>query len=140
MDCLFRRPSGVYVARIVIPVRHRAALQRTEFLASTGTRELSIAKVVANHLLAQWRRQILALDGQPALPMDVIKIAAGSPLLGIEGHIGLDEASSLSGIEVKDILRQASARRINLYMRIADRPGNLIPKCHAQSENDTVTR
>jgi hypothetical protein len=57
VDGLFRRASGVYVARLAVPDRHRSALGKHEFMASTGSHEIAIARIVAGELLSTWRWQ-----------------------------------------------------------------------------------
>ena len=47
MQNLFRRASGVWVARLAVPKRLRHVLWRSEFIESTNTRDLAIAKLVA---------------------------------------------------------------------------------------------
>ncbi|MGE0111368.1 DUF6538 domain-containing protein [Aquabacterium sp.] len=57
MHGLQRRPSGIYVARLVIPVHLRARFRRTEFIQSTGSRDRALAKAIACELVAAWRVQ-----------------------------------------------------------------------------------
>ena len=57
MQNLFRRPSGIYVLRISVPVQLRHVFGKREIVATTGTRELSIAKMVAGVQAAQWRQR-----------------------------------------------------------------------------------
>jgi hypothetical protein len=53
---LFRRPSGIYVLRIAVPVQLRSLFNKREIAATTGTRELTIAKIVASAQVAQWQQ------------------------------------------------------------------------------------
>jgi hypothetical protein len=55
MANLQRRPSGIYLARLVFPPRLQAPVGLTEFIASTGSRNLPTANVIASEKLALWR-------------------------------------------------------------------------------------
>ena len=57
MQDIFRRPSGIYVLRISVPVQLRQVFGKREVVVSTGTRELAIAKIVAGPQAAQWRQR-----------------------------------------------------------------------------------
>ena len=52
MDSIFRRKNGVYFARLVVPVRLRLVVGKTELIASTGVRDLYLAKIVGAEILA----------------------------------------------------------------------------------------
>lgn len=54
MQYLSRRPSAVYVFRLAVPAHLRQVFGKREVIATSGTRELCIAKVVAGSLAAQW--------------------------------------------------------------------------------------
>lgn len=47
MNNLQRRPSGMWVARPVVPKALRGAVGRREFIQSPGTQNATIAKLVA---------------------------------------------------------------------------------------------
>lgn len=47
MQSLFRRPSGIYVFRISVPVLLRPIFGKREVVATTGSSELTIGKIVA---------------------------------------------------------------------------------------------
>jgi hypothetical protein len=68
----FRR-GGLWWARLVLPTRLRDAAGRREFSQSTKTHEVHIAKLVASILVANWRRQLLALECCPMTP-DILKL------------------------------------------------------------------
>ncbi len=107
MDGLIRRASGVYVARLVVPPRHRHTLGKQEFIDSAGTREIAPAKIVAGQLVAHWRRQLQNLDRQKA-GMDVLQLSLGSPLLLAGGYMPLGQAVQLSGFDADELLRFAA--------------------------------
>ncbi len=46
----------MYVVRLVVPQRLREAVGRREIHATTGSRTLAVAKVIASGLLTHWRR------------------------------------------------------------------------------------
>jgi len=54
VDGIFRRKSGIYFARLVIPLGLRAAVGKRELIASTGVRDQALAKVIAGGVLAGW--------------------------------------------------------------------------------------
>jgi hypothetical protein len=43
LSCIYRRTSGIYVVRLVVPARLRPAIGRSEVHVSTGLRELNAA-------------------------------------------------------------------------------------------------
>jgi hypothetical protein len=73
VDGIFRRKSGIYSARLVIPRRLRMALGKSELIASTGVRDHALAKAIAGALGASWRQHLLRLDG--ITHMDVLQIS-----------------------------------------------------------------
>lgn len=88
---LYRRPSGIYAVRLVVPPRLRSVVGRGELHTSTSCRTLSEATIAALRIQLHWRSYFMALDPntiqtrQPALAGDgfvTIPIAAA--------HLGLD--------------------------------------------------
>lgn len=101
MGGILRRASGVYVARLTVPERHRQSLGKLEFIASTGTREIAVARIVAGQLVAEWRRRLHSLDRLNA-GMDVLQLSLGSPLLLVGGlpaqpHAGKEMSEAVDG-------------------------------------------
>jgi integrase len=128
MDNLFRRPSGIYVARLTIPVRLRPILGFGEFVASTGTRNRTMAKLVACELLARWRRQLWDIERLqlPTALMNyasILKLVDGSPLLQSGGYLPIAQAAVALGLEVNDLLRQAADGHLALYCRLISKSG-----------------
>ncbi|RYX93668.1 MAG: hypothetical protein EOO28_17915 [Comamonadaceae bacterium] len=114
MQNLERRPSGIYVARLTIPIRLRSIVGATAFIASTGTPQLAMAKLIASELLAGWRRHLFelerfALAGTSMNDQSIIKIADGHPLLRSMAYFPVREAASLLGLQIEDILRQVGS-------------------------------
>lgn len=128
MDNLFRRPSGIYVARITIPIRLRPIIGRGEFVASTGTRSRTMAKLVACELLARWRRQLWDVERLqlPTALMNyasIIKLVDGSPVLQSGSYLPIEQAANVLGLEVNDLLRQAADGHLAFYCRLIAKPG-----------------
>ncbi len=132
MENLQRRASGIYIARLTVPERLRHLVGQREFIATTGTTHLSVAKLVAATLLARWRQQLFDLDrialaGHRMHHDTIVKIADGHPLLAGDSHLPLHQAAAVLGLEVGDVLRMASDRRLSLYHRFTNAAGHLVP-------------
>lgn len=125
MQGLQRRPSGVWVARLVVPARLRAAVGRVEFIQSTSTSNLAVAKVVAGKLLTQWRRRLLQLD-QMENYEELLRLVEGSPALQIGGHLPLRQAAEGAGLDPSVLLRQAAAGKAELFVRCNCEPGFVV--------------
>ncbi|MBK9441083.1 MAG: hypothetical protein IPN53_07140 [Comamonadaceae bacterium] len=86
MENLQRRASGIYFVRLTVPSRLHGIVCKREFIATTGTQHLPVAKIVAATMLLRWRQQFMDLErlalGNNAMHHDsVIKIADGHPLI-----------------------------------------------------------
>ncbi len=132
MQNLERRPSGVYVARLTIPMRLRTAVGASTFVASTGSRNLAVAKVLAAEQIARWRRHLfdlerLSLLGPSMTPENILKIADGHPLLLAGGYIPLAQAATIIGLTTHDLLRQAAEGRLALHCRLQGEEGYRTP-------------
>jgi hypothetical protein len=129
---LFRRASGVWVARLAVPKRLRHVLWRSEFIESTNTRDLAIAKLVACALVGRWRMRLYEADRLARdAPMDqdyetVLRIAEGSPELQIQGHLPLERAAKRLGLEPAFLLGLASSGNLRLFWRFSAAPGHLL--------------
>ena len=128
MDNLFRRASGIYVARLTIPERLRPVLGFREFVATTGARSRTMAKLIASELLAKWRRQIWDIE-QLQLPTalmnydSILKLVDGSPVLKSGSYLPITQAAAAMGLEVTDLLRQAADGHLALYCRLISKLG-----------------
>lgn len=147
MQNLFRRPSGVYVLRIVVPVNLRPAFGKREIIASTGTRELTIAKMVAGAQAAQWRQRFFDSDRLLSLAntsqmhhQDILRISQGHPTLLGGGHLPLIHAASLSGVGATDLLRAAANGRLSLFVRVGFVRGYLLPFDDLNPDNPAMGR
>ena len=125
MQGLQRRPSGVWVARLVVPARLRAAVGRVEFIRSTSTSNLAVAKVVGGELLAQWRRRLLHFD-QMENYEELLRLVDGDPILQIGGHLPLRQAAEGAGLDSSVLLRQAAAAKADLFVRCHGEPGFVV--------------
>lgn len=61
-QCLYRRPSGVYVVRLCVPRPVQRAVGRRELHLSTGCANPALAKAHAGELQSRWRRCFEDLD------------------------------------------------------------------------------
>ena len=132
MENLQRRVSGIYIARLTVPVRMRHIVGKREFIATTGTHHLPVAKLVAATILVRWRQQLmdlerLALANNEMNHDSVIKIADGHPLIAGGGYLPLEQAAAVLGLTVADILRSASEGRGGIFHRVAGTMGYLLP-------------
>ncbi len=133
MQYLSRRPSGVYVFRLAVPSHLRHVFGKREVVATTGTRELSIAKMVAGSLASQWLQhfnesdRLLAVANPAAMHhQEILKIAQGHPMLLSGGHMQLPHAAAASGISVTDLLRAAGKGSLALFVRSGAILGHLL--------------
>lgn len=130
----------MWFVRLVVPHRLRDLAGRTEYVQTTGTNHLAIAKVVASGLLAQWRGRLLDLDrlamGDTATNhTSIIKIADGHPTLALSVHLGLDLAAAASGMSAEYLLKSALEGRIGLFWRSAGQPGYSLPLAALQPDD-----
>lgn len=141
MDGLTRRPSGVYVARISVPARLRGVIGKTELTASTGVRDLKIARIVSGGMMAAWRRRFLELENLTlGLDLDVLRVVNGSPILaGATGHLRLSEAAVASGLGETTILKHAAEGRLNLLHWAAGLTGHFIDLAELDENFDPCT-
>jgi hypothetical protein len=122
MENLQRRASGIYFVRLTVPARLRAIVCRREFIATTGTHHLPIAKIVAASMLVRWRQQLMDLErlalGNNDMHHDsVIKIADGHPLIAGGSFLPIEQAASVLGLAVSDILRSVTEERLGIFYR-----------------------
>ena len=117
MEGIVRRPSGVYVARLMVPRRLRPLVGKTELIATTGVRDAAVARIVGGQLLMGWRLRFLELERMLlGGDIDVMRALSGSPQLALGGHLPLAEAAIASGIPQDTLLRLAADRKLHLYL------------------------
>lgn len=124
MQCLQRRPSGVWVARLVVPARLRTLLGRSEFIRSTGTHDLSRAKVLGGDLLTRWRRLLLQVETMTDHD-EVLRLVEGSQLLAAGGSVGLAAAAQAAGLNVGAVLDAAVGGK-GLFVRCVSISGHVV--------------
>ncbi|WP_353848813.1 DUF6538 domain-containing protein [Burkholderia sp.] len=90
-SCLHRRPSGIYVVRLVVPKRLRSAVGKNEIHASTRLRDWETAKLVAHQIQSHWRGHFMTLD--------IEKLRAENPLLDGAGMIPVVDAGQTIGMQ-----------------------------------------
>ncbi|MDO9004591.1 MAG: site-specific integrase [Aquabacterium sp.] len=120
---LYRRRSGIYAVRLVVPVRLRQAVGKGELHLSTGSRTPAVAKAIASAQLAHWRERFLRLEQT----MNFEQIAIGSPMLVGQGYMRLADATATSGIDEEHLLREVEKGALSLFVRTAAMPGHFVP-------------
>lgn len=134
MQNLFRRPSGIYVFRLVVPTKLRQVFGKREVITSTGTSDISLAKILAASQATLWRQRFLdaarLAAGTNHLRMaydDILRIADGHPLLLGASYLSLPQAVAASGISAQDLLRAAADGKLSLHCRVGRCRGFLVP-------------
>ena len=107
VSCLYRRSSGIYAVRIVIPRRLRTLVGKGEVHASTGLHDLGAAKLTALKIQTQWREKLMVLDIQ--------RLASAGALLHGEGMISIPEAAGAMGLSVGTLLSELRNARAELF-------------------------
>jgi integrase len=106
---LYRRPSGIYAVRIVVPQRLRKIVGRSEVHASTRLRERNAATLAGLQILLAWRQRFMELDRS--------KLESPNPLLLTDGMISLRDAAALIGISLPALLGELLNNRAPLYVQ-----------------------
>ncbi|WP_322046955.1 site-specific integrase [Paraburkholderia sp. J67] len=109
-SCLYRRPSGIYAVRLVVPKRLRPLVGRTEIHTSTGLRILDAAKRAALKIQMHWRERFLAMDTE--------RLRHENPLLIGDGMIALTEAAASIGISTAALAGELLADRAHAYAHV----------------------
>lgn len=120
--CLYRRPSGIYVVRIAVPLRLRSSVGKTEIHTSTGLRDLSAAKIAALSIQLHWRNQFMALDANNT----------ASTLLShaVSGFIPVSEAAQQCGMSVTALLGEMINTKATLFVQAGGWSGIFMPDRH----------
>ena len=119
MNGLYRR-GGVWWARLVVPQNLRAVANRREFVRSTRSHDLDVAKLVGSIMLSEWRHQLLRLEGGGRLDdRNILNLVNGSPLLGIGGFLPLSRAAGLMGLDVGELIQAAGAGKLALHHAVS---------------------
>ncbi|WP_085035891.1 DUF6538 domain-containing protein, partial [Cronobacter sakazakii] len=120
-DNLYRRPSGIYVLRITVPVRYRALIGQREIHASTRTTHLANARAIAARLLEKWYASL-----EEFRQVDKEKIRGNAPLLTGAGKISLALFCDSFGVGVETVVQHLLADNVPLYALVSNQRGFLI--------------
>lgn len=109
---VYRRSSGIYVARLSVPSRVQDRLGRRKIHVSTGQRSRHDALTTAAAVAECWRSVFSDFSR-----LDALKIVAGSPLLIGTGIISLVDAAGALGMEPQalalELANRGSALMVN---------------------------
>lgn len=120
-DNLYRRPSGIYVLRITVPVRYRALIGQREIHASTRTTHLADARAIAARLLDKWYVSL-----EEFRQVDKEKIRGNAPLLTGAGKISLTLFCESFGVGVETVIQHLLTDNVPLYALVSNQRGFLI--------------
>lgn len=120
-DNLYRRPSGLYVLRITVPVRYRALIGQREIHASTRTTQLANARAIAARLLDKWYASL-----EEFRQVDKEKIRGNAPLLAGAGKISLTLFCESFGVGLETVVQHLLADNVPLYALVSNQRGFLI--------------
>ncbi|MBK4716307.1 MULTISPECIES: site-specific integrase [Tenebrionibacter/Tenebrionicola group] len=118
---LYRRPSGIYVLRITVPVRYRALIGQREIHASTRTTHLANARAIAARLLEKWYASL-----EEFRQVDKEKIRGNAPLLAGAGKISLALFCESFDVGLETVVPHILADNIPLYAFVDSQRGFLI--------------
>lgn len=119
VSCLYRRPSGIYVVRLVVPMRLRPAVRRGEIHVSTSLRDWNAAKLAALKIQMLWREKFMALD--------IERLTTVTPLLKGEGLISIIEAARVIGITEGELLSELLNDRTKVFVHALSWFGCVVP-------------
>ncbi|MEB0092883.1 site-specific integrase [Pseudomonas sp. CCI1.2] len=119
-DNLYRRQSGIYVLRIIVPTRHRDQIGQREIHISTRTTDRSTAKAVACRFQCHWHSCLSELE------VDNKKLVEIGPLLTGKGLISINELSNGSGLDVGFLLREMLINKLLFVYEASSQPGFLV--------------
>jgi integrase len=130
-SCLYRRPSGIYAVRLVVPKRLREFVGRTEIHTSTGLRSLDVAKAAALKIQLHWRERFLAMDTE--------KLRNESPLLAGDGMISVIEAADAIGLSHSALAGELLSDRAQAYIYVHARRCWVVPNLNDIDRDDDGT-
>ncbi|TGN94565.1 site-specific integrase [Burkholderia sp. USMB20] len=119
ISCLYRRPSGIYAVRLVVPKRLREFVGRTEIHTSTGVRSLAVAKTEALRIQLHWRTHFQAMDAE--------KLRNESPLIAGDGMISITAAADAIGISPGALAGELLNDRAQVYTHVQGLRGWAVP-------------
>ncbi|SAK06894.1 recombinase family protein [Burkholderia multivorans] len=119
MSCLYRRSSGIYAVRLVVPKRLRESIGRTDIHTSTGVRSLAVAKTEALRIQLHWRKHFQAMDAE--------KLRNESPLIAGDGMISIMAAADAIGISPGALAGELLNDRAQVYTHVQRLRGWAVP-------------
>lgn len=119
ISCLYRRPSGIYAVRLVVPKRLREFVGRTEIHTSTGVRSLAVAKTEALRIQLHWRTHFQAMDAE--------KLRNESPLIAGDGMISITAAADAIGVSPGALAGELLNDRAQVYTHVQGLRGWAVP-------------
>lgn len=119
MSCLYRRSSGIYAVRLVVPKRLRKSIGKTEIHTSTGVRSLAVAKTEALRIQLHWRKHFQAMDAE--------KLRNESPLIAGDGMISITAAADAIGISPGALAGELLNDRAQVYTHVQGLRGWAVP-------------
>ena len=128
-----RRPGGMYVVRLVVPAWLRPAAGQRELHRTTGCRDLTLAKVVAAEIIADWHRTLARFRA-----MDPTKLKVGAVELLGDGEVALTHAARALGADPKGLLERLLQKRSPVMVRVANLPGWRIPDISALHDGHDI--
>ena len=117
--CLYRRASGIYAVRLIVPLRLRNLIGRGEIHASTHLRDSNAAKLAASRILIHWRERFMTLDTKGDPP--------GNPHFLGDGLLSILEAARVIGIAPGVLLSELSNDRASIYVQAQGWKGWQVP-------------
>ena len=127
---LYRRASGIYALRIIVPSHYRDLVGQNEIHTSTLCRDLRDAKAVASRLLNLWNSSLRDWGMIKSKPSGSDASAADRTLISIA------ELSSSSGLTHHELLRLLLSKNVPLVYEANCEPGFLVADV-AEVERDS---
>jgi integrase len=123
MAYFFRRPSGIYYARIRVPGDLSAFFDAPFLRRSLHTTDHALASRLALVAALEWKTEFHRLRTM----LDPRKLVTGSPLLSTPGLITLADAAQEVGLSAQQLFNEFAQRGFVLRVRIAGALGADVP-------------
>lgn len=133
MAYFYRRPNGVYYARIRVPDALRAVFGAPDLRRSLRTSDHSLASRLALAAALEWKSEF-----QRLLMFDANKLLTGSPLLHTAGLISLGDAAQLIGLDVLELFLAARTKRLMFCLMADGWIGADVPRAELISADPSV--
>lgn len=134
MAYFYRRPNGVYYARIRVPDALRAVFGAPDLRRSLRTSDHALASRLALAAAFEWKSEFHRLH----LMLDAQKLVAGSPLLLTSGLICLDDAAQAMGLATRDLFVQVRAKKLKLRVMADGWHGADVPRDELVRDDHTI--